>query len=138
MTPERPDAQAYPIHRSARRWPRRLALVLALTWSLTTMACLGTTIDEITRSPGDYEGQEVTIRGSVVESFSVLGKGAFRVDDGTGSLWVVSEVGVPSEGTEDVRVTGVVSQRLDLEPFGIPVSIGSGPVLTARTLSTGR
>ena len=102
------------------------------------VACTGTSIADITQRPTEFLNRDVTVNGTVVESFSVMGNGAFRLDDGTGSIWVLSELGVPSEATENVSVTGELSERLDLEPFGIPLSIGSGPVLVAKSLATGR
>lgn len=67
-------------------------------------------IAKINRDPGRYAGKEVTIAGRVVDSYGALGRGAFLVDDHTGSMWVVAgHYGVPGTGAK-VAVTGYVEQ----------------------------
>lgn len=84
-----------------------------LLWSLLLLsglaiACGVTRIADILRDPGRYSGKEVTIAGEVVNSFGVLGQGAFELDDGTGRMWVLSMgFSVPSRGAR-VAVTGRV------------------------------
>jgi len=51
--------------------------------------------------PGRYEGKTVVISGTVQSAIGVLGYGAYRVDDGTGTLTVVTNTGgAPREGAE--------------------------------------
>lgn len=83
---------------------------------LLVAACLGLagcehkSIAEITRDPGRYVNQDVTIAGHVSNSFGALGTGVFEVDDGTGRMWVYSQnFGVPSNGAK-VAVTGRIEQ----------------------------
>ena len=65
-------------------------------------------IADIERDPGKYSNKEVTIAGNVVSSFGALGTGMYQVNDGTGTMWVVSEnYGVPSKGAK-VAVVGRV------------------------------
>ena len=72
-------------------------LILVAAFALT--ACPSqTTISRINADPDRYRNKEVGIVGRVTDSYGVLGKGAYEIDDGTGRLWVVTERGVPSRG----------------------------------------
>lgn len=63
-------------------------------------------IAELQRDPGRYDNKEVSISGTVVDSYGVMGQGAYQVDDGTGRMWVItSGRGVPSRDAQ-VEVTG--------------------------------
>jgi hypothetical protein len=72
-----------------------LVLVAAL---LFTGCPTSVTVAQLHADPGKYHDKEVGIRGTVTDSWGVLGKGAFQVDDGTGRIWVLTEHGVPSKG----------------------------------------
>ncbi|HSA93498.1 MAG TPA: hypothetical protein VLE48_10840 [Terriglobales bacterium] len=90
---------------------QRLFLAAGLT--LLTLALLGcpeqTTIGQINADPGRYLNKEVGVSGTVTESFGVLNKGVYQVDDGTGRLWVFSErYGVPTQGAR-VQVAGRIT-----------------------------
>ena len=76
-------------------------------------------IADIERNPGRYEGKKVTVAGVVRDSYGVsipgtrMGGGAYKIDDGTGSIWVaVTNGSVPSKGSE-IAVEGVVSSGVD-------------------------
>ena len=58
------------------------------------------TISKINADPGRYQGKEVGIAGTVSDSYGILGTGAYELDDGTGSIWVVTRHGVPSRGSK--------------------------------------
>jgi hypothetical protein len=85
------------------------AFLLALT--LLLLGCPPrTTIAEINRDPGKYQGKEITVAGTVSDAFGALGSGVFQIDDGTGRLWVFSQnYGVPGSGAK-VSVTGRLEQ----------------------------
>ena len=90
---------------------QRLFLAAGLT--LLTLALLGcpeqTTIGQINADPGRYLNKEVGVSGTVTESFGVLNKGVYQLDDGTGRLWVFSErYGVPTQGAR-VQVAGHIT-----------------------------
>jgi hypothetical protein len=71
-------------------------------------------IESINRDPARFSNHEVTIAGRVVNSFDVMGVGAFEIDDGTGRLWVYSNnFGVPGKGTT-AAVTGTIQQGFSL------------------------
>lgn len=85
---------------------------------LTTGCPEHRSIADIERSPGRYQDKEVIITGRVVDSYGIslpgtrLGGGAYKVDDGTGSIWVlVTDGSVPSKGAE-VGVQGRVSSGI--------------------------
>jgi hypothetical protein len=67
-------------------------------------------IEKINRDPGRYAGKEITIAGRVADSFGAMGTGVFQIDDGTGTMWVLSEkYGIPGSGA-NVAVTGRLQQ----------------------------
>jgi hypothetical protein len=94
--------------------------------------CEQKTIKHILADPHRYATQEVGIAGRVVRSYSVLGHGAYEVDDGTGALWVISNTGVPREGAR-VGVKGTIRDVFSLGEMGtilkLPESVRSGVVL---------
>lgn len=72
------------------------------------------TIAEIERNPTRYQDKEVIITGVVRDSYGIsipgtrMGGGAYKIDDGTGTIWVlVTDRNVPAKATE-VGVKGVV------------------------------
>ena len=83
-------------------------------------------------SPARRKSQEVGIVGKVVRSYSVLGHGAYEVDDGTGTLWVVSNAGGPREGAR-VGVKGTIRDLFSLGDLGpilkLPEAVRSGVVM---------
>lgn len=104
-------------------------LVLAL---LLLPGCAQKTISHILADPHRYAAQEVGVVGKVVRSYSVLGHGAYEIDDGTGTLWVISGNGVPREGAR-VGVKGTIRDGLNLGELGpilkLPESVRSGAVM---------
>jgi RecJ-like exonuclease len=87
----------------------RTRLWLAGMTGLLLAAKCGDTkkIKELLDDPSRYEGKTVQIAGEVKHSAGVLGAGLYEVDDGTGSLPVVSQSGgAPREGSK-VGVEGV-------------------------------
>jgi hypothetical protein len=100
----------------------RVALVAGL--AATTTACAPKTIGHVLADPAHYRDHAVKVQGRVVRSYSVLGQGAYQLRDGTGSLWIVSNRGVPHEGAR-VQVKGTVR-----DVFAIPVvPAGAGTVM---------
>ena len=55
---------------------------------------------------------------------------AYQIDDGTGTLWVVSKKGVPRRGAR-VKVRGRIRDVVDLGGvIPLPPEVGSGLVMT--------
>jgi hypothetical protein len=82
---------------------------------VTLAGCKGTTpIKEILDDPSRFGSETVRIQGDVTESVGVLGTGAYQVDDGTGTITVVSQSGgVPRQGAK-VGVEGTVRPAFTL------------------------
>jgi hypothetical protein len=113
-----------------RRKRLHFAAIACLTVAALFLAgCEEKSINQIKAEPSRYANREVGIRGQVTESFSVLGRGAYQVDDGTGKLWVISERGVPRKGSH-VAVKGHIRDGFDLGSFvKLPEKISSGMVM---------
>lgn len=69
--------------------------------------CAGTRpIGHLLDDPHRFDGEVVRVEGEVVNAAGALGYGAYRLNDGTGTLYVVSDGGgVPRQGAR-VRVAG--------------------------------
>lgn len=90
----------------------RCILSLAVIASMLVMAgCpTQTSIANINKDPGHFAGKDVSIHGTVSDSFGALGNGVFQIDDGSGRMWVYSQnFGVPGNGTK-TAVTGRIEQ----------------------------
>jgi len=113
------------------RHARRVGLMLLLgAVSLSALGCATTTISKILAEPQRYRQNDVHLAGNVTESVSLLGQGAYKLDDGTGTIWVVSTHGVPRKGAE-VKVSGKIRDVVDLGTIiKLPEKIGSGLVMT--------
>jgi hypothetical protein len=116
------------MQRISRRWPLALAGGLALL----AIACGPVSINQLLADPAKYRNRDVTVKGRVVESASVMGKGAYKLSDGDAELWVVTPSGAPRKGAR-VQVTGRVQDGYDLSAFGraikVPGPLQSGLVL---------
>lgn len=94
---------------------RLIAVTCLVAATIFLAACPARrSIESINRDPARFQSHEVTVAGRVVNSFDVMGVGAFEVDDGTGRLWVYSnKFGVPGNESK-VAVTGTIQQGFSL------------------------
>jgi hypothetical protein len=97
---------------------RILAFLLVVTAAVLAAGCpQRTSIADIERNPSKHANKEVVITGVVKDSYglSVPGTtmrgGVYKVDDGTGSIWVVTDRTVPTKGAE-VGVRGTVGNGI--------------------------
>ena len=99
-----------------RRW------VLATTVFL--LSCNGTTsIKTLLDDPQRFEGKTVRIVGEVRGSVGALGFGAYQVNDGTGTLSIVSEGGgTPRQGAK-VGVEGTFRSAYTLGTQSVAVLV---------------
>jgi hypothetical protein len=106
-----------------------MAVLLLLT---AAAGCGAKSINQVLADPGRYRNETITVRGTVAESASLMGRGAYRLTDGDQSLWVVTTGGAPRKGAR-VDVTGRLQEGYDLSAFGgvlkLPDSLQSGLVL---------
>jgi hypothetical protein len=88
------------------------ALVLA---AVCAAACKGaTTVKQLLDDPHHYDGKTVRIMGTVKGSAGLLGVGAYQINDGTGTISVVSEGGgAPRDGAK-IGVEGVFHSAFTL------------------------
>lgn len=104
--------------------------LLVVAVALTGLGCRETTVSRLLAEPDRYRNDEVGLVGDVIESMSLLGHGAYKLDDGTGTIWVISNRGVPRRGAR-VAVKGRVKDVIDISTvMRLPDEIGSGLVLT--------
>lgn len=111
---------------------RRAAASLVIGLALVAAGCGARSINDLLADPAKYRNESVTVRGTVDQSASVMGRGAYRITDGDQSLWVVTTGGAPRKGAR-VDVTGRLQDGYDLSAFGniikLPGSLQSGLVL---------
>ena len=75
-------------------------------------------IADIEANPSRYQNKEVAIAGTVRDSYGLsipgtnIGGGAYKIDDGTGSMWVMTGGSVPSKGTE-IGVKGTIGSGIN-------------------------
>lgn len=93
--------------RRSRAAAARSALSIALLAG-AALACRGTIpIGDLLADPGRYDGETVRVKGRVTETIGALGYGAYRIEDRTGTLNVVSRRGgAPAEGAR-VGIEGI-------------------------------
>lgn len=105
---------------------------LLLLLACAAAACGARSINQLLADPAKYRNQSVTVRGTVDQSVSIAGRGAYRITDGDQGLWVVTNSGAPRRGAR-VDVTGRLQDGYDLSAFGVilqlPTSVQTGLVL---------
>jgi hypothetical protein len=111
---------------------RRFGAGLVLGLTVVATGCATRSINQLLADPAKYRNESVTVRGTVDQSTSVMGRGAYRITDGDQGLWVVTSSGAPRTGAR-VDVTGRLQDGYDLSAFGsaikLPGSLRSGLVL---------
>ena len=97
-----------------RKSVKFFALLLVAAAGIFATGCPDrTSIADIEHNPSKHINREVVVAGVVKDSYGVslpgtdIRGGIYKVDDGTGSIWVVTENTVPSKGSE-VIVKGTV------------------------------
>ncbi len=88
-----------------------LSFVLAIC--LFATACPErTSIGNISANPSKYLDKDTAVAGTVRNSFGIaLLGGVYKVDDGTGSIWVLTNKGVPTKGSQ-VGVRGEIQEGM--------------------------
>ena len=107
---------------------RSLGLGTLVLTAVVSAACGERTINKVLADPGHYRNREVKLSGSVTDSYSLVGRGAYQLDDGTGKLWIVSDSGVPRKSAR-VVVKGTVREGFNLGALGDRLKLPNGLVL---------
>lgn len=112
---------------------RVVRVLTGLVFVLALAACATMTVNRVLEDPSRYRNREVTLSGQVRDSFSLMNRGVYRIEDRTGSMWVVSDHGVPRSGAR-VTVTGMIREGFNLGPIAsqLPRGARSGVVLVER------
>lgn len=94
-------------------------MTLLLTVGLLTAACPDRkSIADIEANPSKFQNKDVVVAGVVRDAYGVnipftnVRGGVYKIDDGTGSIWVYTEKSVPSKGTE-IGVKGKLQNGLN-------------------------
>jgi hypothetical protein len=114
----------------------RLRVVTLTLVAVALASACAVTINKVLADPSRYRDREVKVSGEVLDSFSVASRGAYRLRDGSGEIWVVSDRGVPRTGAR-VSVRGTIREGFNLGPLAgrLPAGLGSGLVLVERSHS---
>ena len=107
---------------------RSIGLAVLVFTAVMSAACGARTINKVLADPQRYRDREVKLTGSVVDSFSLVGRGAYQLDDTTGRLWIVSDRGVPRRGAR-VVVRGTVREGFNLGSLGDRLKVPNGLVM---------
>lgn len=86
---------------------RLLLATLAIGIALFAAACpKRVTIGEIQANPSKYYGRSIAVAGTVRDSYGVnvpltnIRGGIYKIDDGTGSIWIFTQNSVPARGAQ--------------------------------------
>jgi len=112
-------------------WLRFVGAAILAVSALASAACASKTINQVLADPSRYRNRQVRLSGSVVDSYSLANRGAYRIDDHTGRLWVLSDRGTPRNGAQ-VTVMGTIREGFNLGSLGDQINlpgIGVGLVL---------
>ena len=111
-------------HPSAVRRARPLGTALLFAALVVLPGCKGATpIKEVLDDPARFKDVKVRIAGDVTSSVGALGAGVYKVDDGTGTISVVTKTGgVPREGAK-VGVEGRVEQGYNIGSQSLTVLV---------------
>jgi hypothetical protein len=103
-----------------KRFSTSLLIVTIAAAVLLTAGCPDRkSIADIERDPGKYQNKDLVVAGVVKDSYGLsipgtrIGGGAYQIDDGTGTIWVlVTDGNVPTKGAQ-VGVKGRVGSGVN-------------------------
>lgn len=88
-------------------------VVIGLGFSLFTGCYYSPSIAVIQHNPYRYQNKLVHLNGTVTRSAGVIVGGYYQVDDGTGTIAVLSHSSVPKSGTR-VQLSGRVASGISV------------------------
>jgi hypothetical protein len=95
-----------------------LVAAIAVAAVLTAACPKRVSIADIEANPGRYADKDVAVAGTVQESYGInvpgtpIRGGAYKISDGTGSIWIVTEDVVPVKGVQ-IGVKGRVGSGIN-------------------------
>jgi hypothetical protein len=102
-----------------KKGTKAILLSLAAFVAVFAAACPErTSIADIEANPSKYQNKTVAIAGTVKDSYGLnvpgtpIRGGAYKIDDGTGSIWVVTEDAVPNKGAQ-IGVQGTIGNGVN-------------------------
>ena len=112
---------------------------VAIVVAAVSLGACATSINKVLADPSRYRDREVKVSGTVLDSYSIASRGAYRIADRGAELWVVSDRGVPRKGAR-VTVTGTIREGFNLGIAGdklgdrvkLPAGVSAGLVLLER------
>ena len=99
-----------------KRFLSIIILSILILLVFTTIGCSGATkIGDILANPSQYEGKDLTIRGTVGETawLALVGKGAYQLGDGSGTIWVITSQPPPQKG-QSISTKGEVQSAFSI------------------------
>lgn len=86
---------------------RSIVLGALFAVAIFTAACpKRVSIADIEANPGRFQDKEIAVAGRVEDSYGInipgtpIRGGAYKITDGTGSMWIFTEDSVPGKGAE--------------------------------------
>lgn len=116
---------------------KKVRLLLLMSSVLLLVSCGPVKINQILVDPSRYADKDVEVAGDVVGSYSIIGHGAYQVEDDTGALWVVSDKGVPRKGSR-VAVKGRILDVVAIDIVQLPGQVDSGLVMVESSHKASR
>jgi hypothetical protein len=94
---------------------RKTLLVTTLAGAAMLLSSCGGSvkIGNIIANPTKYQNRNVTVNGTVTNSFGAIVAGVYQVQDDTGTIYVISSGGIPTKGSR-VRVAGTVQSGVTI------------------------
>ncbi len=110
-------------------WLSRCFVLLLLICACSAPLKIG----QIAAEPGRYNERQVTVSGTVTQTFAIpmIGQSLVRIDDGTGQLWVKPYKRVPFKG-EEIDVTGTLKIGITVANRNLGVVVYEGKPGTSR------
>ncbi len=79
-----------------------------------------TKISDIQNNPKEFNDKEVSVKGKVVSSKNAVVLKYFKLEDGTGTIYVITKNDLPDEN-DKVKVTGNVKQYFKIAGLKLTV-----------------
>lgn len=97
-------------------------LLVSFVCSLLLTGCASVTpIGQLLDNSSRYDGKTVRVAGEVHESAGFLGRGAYQLSDGTGTVTVVSEQASPPRTGSKIGVKGTFQALFTLGATSLAV-----------------